>query len=198
MIIDPVPPEELKDAIENPEPVELFKLDLGCGEVPMEGFKGVDKFAASGAEYICDLVAPDTPWPFDDESVDEARAIHLYEHFTQDQRKRFMHELYRVLKPGKGCMIVTPAPWSDRALQDPDHKWPQVVATSFLYYQAKWRADNKLNHYLGIHTDFDFTSHGYPAAYWAQRTEETRQFAAIHYVNSTSDLQTLVIKRART
>jgi SAM-dependent methyltransferase len=195
MIIDPVPPEELQNAIENPEPRELFKLDLGCGEVPMEGFKGVDKFAASGADYIHDLL--DVPWPFEDESVDEARAIHLYEHFDGEERIRFMHELYRVLKPGAGCLIVCPAPWSNRAIQDPTHKWPPVCSESFFYFNAKWRADNKLNHYLGIHCDFDFNGSGIPSPYWGMRSEEVRQFAANSYVNGMTDMTFLVIKRAR-
>jgi hypothetical protein len=108
-----------------------------------------------------------------------------------------MNELYRVLKPDAGCLIVVPAPWSDRALQDPTHKWPPVVAPSFFYFNDNWRKQNGLTHgdYFKISCHFDFNSQGIPSLLWAHRTEEVKQFSAVHYINALQDMHILAIKR---
>lgn len=196
MIQEPLPVAELKKAPEDREQREMVRLDLGCGQNKMEGFKGCDKAPAVGVDYVFDLVGEE-PWPFDDESVDEARAIHVFEHFDGLERVRFMNELYRILKPGAGCVILVPAPFSHRAIQDFTHKWPPVAAESFFYFNAEWRRQNKLTHgdYAKIGCDFDFNSHGMNAPLWSQRAEEVKQFSMIHYVNALTDLQVLVIKK---
>lgn len=196
MIQEPVPVEVLEKPKAEIEEVETLKLDLGCGQAPkLEGWKGVDKVPTDQADYVCDLSCEE--WPFEESSVDEARAIHLYEHFDGMERIHFMNELWRVLKPNAGCMIVCPAPWSDRALQDPTHKWPPVVAPGFFYFNADWRKQNGLTHgdYFKIVCNFDFNSQGIPGPLWSHRNEETKQFSAVHYVNAMVDLHVLAIAR---
>ena len=57
-------------------PTTGFKLDLGAGQNPREGFEGVDIYP--GAKHVVDLLK--FPWPFADESVDELHCSHFAEH----------------------------------------------------------------------------------------------------------------------
>jgi predicted SAM-dependent methyltransferase len=90
-------------------PVEappMKKLDLGCGDNKMEGFIGVDICKTDSVDVVHDLTI--TPWPFEDDSIDEARASHFFEHLKPEERILFMNELFRVLKKGAGCLLITP------------------------------------------------------------------------------------------
>ena len=195
MIEQPVPVEDLQKPESERETKPLFKLDLGCGQNKMEGFTGVDFAACDGVDIVHDL--RETPWPFESNSVDEARAIHFYEHLCGKGRVMFMNELWRVLKVGAGCIIATPAPFSERFFQDWTHTWPPVVGPSFYYFNQPWLKANKLLHgdYLDAKCNFDFqvTQHFDPG--FQQRSEDFRMFAGRHYVNSLTDLTTLVIKK---
>ena len=116
----------------------------------------------------------------------------MYIEHVQDLMK-FMDEVYRVLKKGATAMFVAPYYSSMRSMQDPTHIRPISEAT-FLYYNKKWREDNKLDHYP-IHCDFDFT-YGYVLApEWVNRSQESRDFAIKHYNNVITDIQVVVTKR---
>jgi hypothetical protein len=81
-----------------------------------------------------------------------------------------------------------------RAIQDPTHACPPICEASYLYFNKKWREDNKLDHY-GASCDFDYT-YGYnlgPGL--AQKNDEYRQFAVANYVNSAADLQVVLTRR---
>lgn len=135
-----------------------------------------------------------TPWPWKDNEVDEAHAAHFLEHLTGRERITFMNELHRVLKPGAQATIITPYWSSMRSVQDPTHEWPPIAEASYLYFNKKWREDNKLDHYA-IYADFDF---GY--AYnvdtgWAMRNQEARDFALRYYSNVVADLVVTLTKR---
>lgn len=185
-----VPP--IQDAPE----VKLFKLDLACGQVPMEGFEGVDIDSCDGlVKHVHDLTT--YPWPFETSSVDEARSSHFLEHLDGEQRIDFMNELYRILKPGAGCLITTPYAWNDRALGDPTHK-SLINNWTYLYFSKKWREENKLTHgpYKRIVCDFDIT-HPYVAfdQMMQGRHPDFVGFASRHYINTISDLVTLVVAK---
>ncbi len=170
-------------------PTKTIKLDIACGQNKREGFKGVDIAPGKGVDFVHDLEK--YPWPFADNSVEEANISHYVEH-VRDLIK-FMNELHRIMKPGAQCSIVSPYYSSMRAWQDPTHVRAISEAT-FLYFNQKWLSDNKLDHY-GVKADFDF-SYGY-AFYpeWANRSEEARAFAVKHYNNVVSDIQVALVKR---
>jgi hypothetical protein len=131
-----------------------LKLDLGSGQHPAEGFKGVD--IAPMSDFQFDLCSgADFPW--EDSSVDELRCSHFIEHIpmaylvhedgtTQDAFFRFFDECWRIIKPGGSFHLVWPALWNDRAFQDPTHRRFIPVAT-MLYLNAEWRKANALDHY---------------------------------------------------
>jgi len=177
--------------IQAPEGKPL-RLDLGCGDNKAEGYYGIDIAACAAVDYTHDLNA--FPWPIDDATVDEIRCSHFFEHLTGAQRIRFMEECFRVLKAGAKMAIAVPHHNSNRAIQDPTHQWPPVCEQSFLYFNAKWMEDNKLQHY-GIKCDFDF-SYGYsmdPDV--AVRNAEYQQYAIKHLSNSALDLHVTLTKR---
>jgi SAM-dependent methyltransferase len=172
-----------------PEFPTPFKLDIACGQNKVPGFYGVDIAKTDVVDLVHDL--ENFPWPFPDNSVDEAVCNHYIEH-TKDLIK-FMDEIYRILKPGAKILIRAPYYNSMRAWQDPTHTRAISEAT-FLYYNKDWRMTNKLDHYP-IKSDFDY-SFGYDfTPDWAMRAEEARAFAVRHYTNVVSDIQAILAKK---
>lgn len=171
-----------------------LKLDLACGDRKTPGFKGVDKYKTKSTDQVVDLLK--FPWPWADNSVDEVVCNHFFEHIPGLERPKFMEELYRVLKPGAKAVITVPYGQSNRAVQDFTHAWPPVVAESFLYFNKKWRTDNKLTHGLyALKCDFDF---GYGFAVdsdVAMKSQEAQAFSVKYYTNAVSDMQVTLTKR---
>ena len=106
-----------------------MKLDLGCGpHKPTNDFVGVDCREFKGVSVVCDLR---TSWPFRDNSINEVRASHIFEHLPEPLHT--MDELFRVLKPGASADLDIPSTNGPGAFQDPTPKsfWN---LNSFLYY----------------------------------------------------------------
>jgi SAM-dependent methyltransferase len=168
---------------------EVLKVDLACGQNKQEGFVGVDIVDMPGVDIVHDLEK--YPWPFKNNSVDEAFCSHYVEH-TKCLMK-FMNELWRILKPDARCTILAPYYTSMRCWQDPTHT-RAISEASFLYFNKEWRVNNKLDHYP-ITCDFDF-SYGYVMTpEWVNRSEESRAFAIRHYFNVVTDIQVILTKR---
>lgn len=172
------------------------KLDLACGAVKAEGFIGVDIAAAEGVDVVHDLSVH--PWPFDDESIGEARCSHYFEHMDGKERIAFMNELYRVLKKGAGCLFITPRGF-DRQVQDFSHKWPPVVEATYAYFNMDFYKQNKMEHYLelhGIKCDFDVRPlQASVVPEFAMKCEEHKLFAMRYYTNAAVDLVVLMVKK---
>lgn len=87
------------------DPEGEFRLDLGCGYSPAEGFVGVDPNPGAGAA-IC---APAFPLPWlDDESVEELRAVDVLEHLSYWLTGEVVFEWARVLRPGGKLFVQVP------------------------------------------------------------------------------------------
>ncbi len=169
-----------------------IKLNLGCGHQKQEGFIGVDKVKTDTTDIIYDL--EQIPWNiFENNSIDEIFCSHLIEHVSD--LIEFMDEIYRILKPQCKATLVSPYYSSMRAWQDPTHR-RAICEASFLYFNKKWREDNKLNHGdYEMKSDFDF-SYGYMLTPdWATRSQEARDFAIRHYHNVVSDIQIILTKK---
>jgi predicted SAM-dependent methyltransferase len=178
------------------KPKELLKLDLGCGLNKREGFKGVDFVKGEGIDFVHDLFT--LPWPFADNSVEEAHCSHFFEHVPHLLRGKFADELYRVLAPGGKATFITPYFQSIRATQDFTHEWPPVSPNSYLYFNKGWRDTNKLTHgHYDLKCDFDFT-YGYSInGAWTTKAEEARNFAINHYNNVIDDLHVTLVSRKK-
>ena len=170
----------------------MVKLDLGCGSRKSDGFLGVDISPDVGADFVLDLRV--TPWPWENESVEEVVCSHFFEHLSGPERIPFMNELWRVMRKGAKATFTTPEASSDRSIQDPTHAWPPVCAQSYLYFNAQWMRDNKLEHY-GIRADFDY-GYGYVLDGDVQvRAQEYQLHAAKHWRNFAADLVVTLIRR---
>lgn len=169
-----------------------IRLDLGCGPNKAPGFIGIDRIAFPGVDRVLEMGKD--RWPFEDGSVDEARASHSVEHLTVPERIHFVNELYRVLKPGAGCLVVTPHWNSSRAYGDLTHQWPPVCEFWFYYLSKTWRALN------APHNDFytcDFeVSWGYSLRDdLTSRNAEFQQMALQNYKDAAQDIIATLKKR---
>lgn len=176
------------------------KLDLGCGQVPREGFTGVDIVKTGKAVIACNLMQ--FPWVDSEDSgfatgsVEEVHCSHFFEHVPGPLRMAFMDELYRVLKDNAKATFITPYYSSMRAVQDPTHAWPPICEATYLYFNKSWRDANKLDHYP-VSCDFDFT-YGYAIdPTWAVRAHDAQAFGLKHYMNTAGDIQVTLTKRPR-
>lgn len=178
--------------------VGSLKLDLGCGPHKRDGFKGVDSINFPGVDYVRDLTQ--TPWPWKDGSVEEAHTSHFVEHLTASQRVTFCNELYRVLKPGGSCQVITPHWASCRAYGDPTHQWPPISEFWFYYLSRAWRKEN------APHTDAEFNPKGFNCdfeATWGYglrpdlnvRNQEYQQFALANYKEVIADMVATITKK---
>ncbi len=168
---------------------EPLRLELACGQRKEDGWTVVDIAATTATDVIHDLET--FPWPFKDNSVDEARCSHFVEHLSD--MIGFMNELHRVMKPGAKCLVVCPYYSSVRAWQDPTHL-RAISEHSFLYFNQEWMKQNGLDHY-GITADFDF-EYGYAwSPEWTTRPDDARAFALKHYVNVVDDIYVTLTKR---
>jgi SAM-dependent methyltransferase len=164
---------------------QKVRLDLGCGTNKKEGFIGVDSRAFDGVDVVCDLAK--TPWPWADNSVDEVHCSHFVEHLTAEERIVFVNELYRVLKPGAGALIVVPHWNSHRAYGDLTHRWPPVSEMWFYYLAADWRKVNA-PHNDFYTCDFDVTW-GYTMRQdLIGRNEEYRNYAIANFKDAAQDI----------
>jgi len=179
------------------EEKDLFRIDIACGDNKHQGFVGVDICKTDSVDIVHDLSK--YPWPFEDNSVDEAVCSHYFEHLEGfKERAPFMNELYRILKPGRGATIITPRAL-DRQFQDGSHKYPPVVEGTYLYFNLEWLTANRLLHYRDLHgINCDFAIHYASVQYHpmiAGRSDEFRQFAATQFANAVMDLNVVVVKR---
>jgi cyclopropane fatty-acyl-phospholipid synthase-like methyltransferase len=102
-----------------------MRLNLGAGRDIQNGWVNVDYLALPGIDVVHNLAI--YPWPFQDESVEEIRAIDIIEHMpshTRDLRPgviAFIEQSYRILIPGGKILIQTPGHRAEFAWTDPTH-----------------------------------------------------------------------------
>ena len=77
-----------------------IKLNLGCGDVELDGYRNMDIKRGPGEGAY--------PLLIDDGSVDEIRASHLLEHFPMRDTLPVLAEWYRAIKPGGRIKIAVP------------------------------------------------------------------------------------------
>lgn len=84
---------------------DLKKLNLGCGQIRIPGFLGVDNNPnATAADVSHDLNS--FPYPFDNDSVDEVIMDHILEHL--DNPVQVLIELYRICADAAKITIRSP------------------------------------------------------------------------------------------
>ncbi|HLX53430.1 MAG TPA: hypothetical protein VKR58_05800 [Aquella sp.] len=172
---------------------EPLRVKLGCGQNKVEGFKGLDICDGIGADWVHDLTV--YPWPFEDDSVDEYLAAHVFEHIPALHRGKFMDEVWRTLKMGASIRVITPGHMCDRAWQDYSHIMPPIVPSSYNYFMRDYREFNKLTHGVyDLKCNFSVSINGVVDGTWINRSEDAKQFASRHYWNVINDYDVTMIK----
>ena len=82
---------------------EGIRLNLGCGDEIFPDYINCDLYGdKSDMKFNADTI------PFMDNTVDEIRAYHLFEHFTFNTAFKVLKEWMRALKPGGRLVMETP------------------------------------------------------------------------------------------
>jgi len=133
-----------------------MKLNLGCGKQPVEGWTNLDKCELRGVDVVFDLekcgeerIALNTPWdtseplpyepvrlPFEDDSVEEFQAVHVFEHLRN--LLPVLEELYRVAAPEAILTVRVPHGASDVAWENPTHVRPWFPSSFAPFEQPYW------------------------------------------------------------
>lgn len=185
---------------EETKPV-LLKLDLGCGTNKKEGFSGVDRTKFPGVDIVHDLTT--FPWPFADNSVEEAHCSHFLEHLDHNaanpQRVKFMNELYRILIPGGKCTIITPHWASNRAYGDFTHADKPVSEFFYYYCDRNWRKTNAPDNDIewnkdGYSCNFNFTAAYVMRQDLMSKHQDYQMFAIQNFKEACQDIICTVTK----
>jgi hypothetical protein len=136
-----------------------MRLNLGCGNKHLDGWVNVDKFATPAVDQVLDLEK--FPWPWPDDSVEEALLFHVLEHLgaQTDIYLGIFKELYRVCRDGATILIAVPHPRHDSFISDPTHVRPITPEGINLFSQAanrEWIAAKAANTPLGVYIGVDF------------------------------------------
>jgi predicted SAM-dependent methyltransferase len=83
---------------------QALRLNLGCGEYPLDDFINVDATYFPGVNQV--LSVPPLPWP--DAIITEIYCGHFLEHLDEVRGRELLVECYRVLEPGGTISIVVP------------------------------------------------------------------------------------------
>jgi hypothetical protein len=192
------------------------KLDLACGNSKTdESYIGIDIAETPSADITMDL--QNFPWPIESNSVDKIFCSNYIEHIPHENIKSalrtsnsfeefkekllnsndglidFYNELYRILKPGGTAQLIAPYYSSIRAIGDPTHT--RLIGDSAIWYLSKqWMTENKLEHY-GLTCDFDVKISYYITNEMTLKSEEVRNKAVIHDLNTVDDLIIDLIKK---
>lgn len=82
----------------------MAKIDVGSGQLPREGYFGLDIVHISGVDCVCDMRC----LPLGDGAIEEVYSCHALEHLTHQGGIVAAKEMLRVLAPGGRVEIRVP------------------------------------------------------------------------------------------
>ena len=107
-----------------------MKLNLGCGNLVIEGAIGVDSRQCGAADMLLDL--EQFPWPFASERAEEIWALDIIEHVSQRAFWPFLEECHRILKSARALHIRTGYWKTPNSFTDPTHqRFPTELTFDF-------------------------------------------------------------------
>lgn len=113
-------------------------VNIGCGKTRIPNSIGVDQVYIPGYTNIVHNLNF-TPYPFDDQSVDEVHFYHVLEHL--DEPIKILEEIHRFLKPGGILYMRVPHFSSNGAFTDITHNRP------FSYFSFDIFEANSYHHF---------------------------------------------------
>jgi hypothetical protein len=117
--------QEMLDIVFKKKDDSSIKINLGAGTDIRKDWVNVDLVPLDGIDVVHNMAI--YPWPFEDGSATEIRAIDVLEHlppYTQDLKPgvvAFIEECHRILKPGGELFIQTPGWRAEFLWIDPTH-----------------------------------------------------------------------------
>lgn len=140
-----------------------MKINLGAGDVKLEGYLTVDYDSNTNPHYQLDIEKE--PLPFEDDTVETVVAHHILEHLGEGYF-HVLKEIYRVCKHGAIVDIRVPHPRHDAFLADPTHRRP-ITIVGFQLFSKKFNrfcreeghASSRLADYFNV--DFEILSYNY-------------------------------------
>ncbi len=136
-----------------------MKLNIGCGFNKLDGYLNVDQFPECAPDVLWNL--EQTPWPFEESSVDEMVAHHVLEHLGQETKAFFaiIQELYRLVRHDGLIRITVPHPNHPTFQSDPTHVRAFTGKTFEMMNRAKnldWAARGVNVTLLALMLDINF------------------------------------------
>jgi ubiquinone/menaquinone biosynthesis C-methylase UbiE len=140
-----------------------MKLNLGAGDVKLEGYVTVDYDSKTNPDYQLNIEKD--PLPFEDSTVETVVAHHILEHLGEGYF-HVLQEIYRVCKHGAIVDVRVPHPRHDSFLADPTHRRPITVVGLQLFSKKfnqhcreEGYASSRLGDYFNV--DFEVLSYNY-------------------------------------
>ena len=109
-----------------------MKINLGSGYKRIDGFLNVDDDPLVSPDFLCNIEKEKLP--FDDNSIEEIRAHHIFEHIGAGFIS-LMQEIYRVSKHNAILDILVPHHFHDNYYSDPTHCRPITVGGMYMFCQ---------------------------------------------------------------
>lgn len=100
-----------------------MKVNLGSGYKRYLGFVNVDSDPGTKPDYVVDLDSVNLQLPFENDTVEEVKAYHIFEHIGVGFFK-MLQELHRVCKDGAIIDVQVPHFRHDYFYGDPSHIRP--------------------------------------------------------------------------
>lgn len=137
-----------------------MKLNLGSGFKKYEGFISVDSAPECMPDVVWDM--EQTPWPWEDSSVDEIMLEHVLEHVGQTTERylAIWKEMWRVCKNGALLDITVPHWHHENFYHDPTHVRPITPVSIAMFDQLRNIQDAESNGRetkLGLFTGVDIS-----------------------------------------
>ena len=112
---------------------DTLNVDLGCGMNKKIGYIGIDIRPFEGVDLVLDLGRDKLP--FEDNSVMEFLAGHLFEHFTPEALFWCLEECWRCLRPDGHLFLSVPRAGTRGWYAHPDHRI-HFTEDTFTFFQV--------------------------------------------------------------
>jgi ubiquinone/menaquinone biosynthesis C-methylase UbiE len=140
-----------------------MKINIGAGDVKLEGYVTLDYDLRSNPDYQLDIEKD--RFPFEDNTIETVVAHHILEHLGEGYF-HCLQEIYRVCKHGAIIDIRVPHPRHDSFLADPTHRRP-ITVVGLQLFSKKFNkhcreqsyASSRLGDYFGV--DFEVLDYRY-------------------------------------
>jgi ubiquinone/menaquinone biosynthesis C-methylase UbiE len=180
-----------------------MKINIGAGDVKLEGYVTLDYDKATDPDHVLDVEVD--KFPFEDDTVETVVAHHILEHLG-DGYFHCLQELYRVCKHGAIIDIRVPHHRHESFAADPTHRRPITIMGLKLfskkfnkYCREEGFASSRLGDYFGV--DFEILDYQYipddkaRQKFQAFSSEQVEEYASEHNnIISEIKVKLLVVK----